>query len=81
MPRKADFTTLQFVLIVLGIVAWVIAAFFGLNDTISTGRGTREANITAAGAALGFALAGAACFVAAAIGDRGRGSQPPSGQS
>lgn len=64
----------QFFLVVLGLVAWVAAALFGILPTtvdaeVAAGAGTahvKTPSLAGAGAACGFAVAGGLCFLAAA---------------
>jgi len=71
-------------LVVLGLLAWVIAALFGaipttIETTIAAGGGTTHATApspSGAGAACGFAIAGGLCFVGAALASRPGGGKP-----
>ena len=74
MPKKQ--TTTDLALVVLGIIAWGIAIFFGLDQTVDAEQvnpganylaKVKTPNIVAAGAACGFAIAGGLCFLGAAI--------------
>jgi energy-coupling factor transporter transmembrane protein EcfT len=74
--------TFRQLMVVLGLVAWIVAFVFGLYPTVRADRVpiTRAAgdhfdplqsydvaNGTGAAAALGFALAGGMCFIAASL--------------
>ncbi|MCE9560677.1 MAG: hypothetical protein K8U57_01355 [Planctomycetes bacterium] len=73
--------------IVLGVLAWVLAANFGWTPLVRAERVPIQRvpgdsanalqsydlqNLSSAGAALGFSIAGGMCFIAAAIIDRKR---------
>jgi hypothetical protein len=68
-------------LVVLGVVAWVVALYFGCWGTVKTtapktptpavGSGqtvdVEQPNVAAAGAACGFGIGGGLCFLGAAL--------------
>jgi hypothetical protein len=73
------------ILVGLGIVAWVVAVAFGMRPTVEIKGPVGQApvssniapvqthdavNVTSAGAAFGFSLAGGLCFLAASLSDR-----------
>jgi hypothetical protein len=65
-------------LVVLGLLAWVVAALFGIFPTtvesaVAAGGGTARAVVpspSGAGAACGFAIAGGLCFLGAGLASR-----------
>ena len=74
--------TFRHLMVVLGLVAWIVAFAFGLHPTVRAERvpipraagdpydplqSYDVANTTGAAAALGFALAGGMCFIAASL--------------
>jgi hypothetical protein len=71
-------------LVVLGLLAWVAAAFFGAIPTtveseIAAGGGTARTHLpspSGAGAACGFAIAGGLCFLGAGVASRSRRGSP-----
>lgn len=77
-------------LVVLGLLAWAIATGFGLHSTVrirgpvapAAGSGIapvqdyEAVNVPAAGAALGFAVAGGLCFLGAGIASRPGEAKP-----
>jgi hypothetical protein len=81
MARRSS-TDLGFV--VLGLLAWVAAALFGIFPTtvetaVAAGGGTARAFVpspSGAGAACGFAIAGGLCFLGAGLASRSRGVGP-----
>src|SRR5262245_27660079 len=83
--KREIISTGQFFLVVLGLVAWVVAALFGAIPTtvdtqIAVGdRGTAQVKAPSpagAGAACGFAVAGGLCFLGAALASRPGGGKP-----
>jgi hypothetical protein len=70
-------------LVVLGLLAWVVAALFGaipttVDTAIAAGGGTAQAKApspSGAGAACGFAIAGGLCFLGAALASRPGGGK------
>ncbi len=63
--------TTDLALVLLGLLAWVVAGVFAVADPtvmVRQGNTTAEvANVAAAGAACGFAIAGGLCLLGAAL--------------
>ncbi len=86
MKKKQDLSPLQFLLVVFGIIAWIVAGFFCTEKRATVAeKGAVAAvapNNLAAGGVLGFALAGGLCFLGAGLAER-RGNEerlpPPPG--
>jgi hypothetical protein len=82
MKKKQDISPVQFLLILLGVLAWVIAGIFAGQDA-TVGDRPFVPNIKAAAGVLGFAVAGGLCFLGFGIGgwknkDEGPPPPPPS---
>jgi hypothetical protein len=82
MKKKQDISPLQFFLVLLGVVAWVIAGYFASQEVAVAVQkfetvATVPNNVAAAGL-LGFSIAGGCCFLAVGIsgGKRGNGEPP-----
>jgi hypothetical protein len=71
-------------LVVLGLLAWVVAALFGaipttVESAVAAGGGTARVQVpspSGAGASCGFAIAGGLCFLGAGIASRSRRGSP-----
>jgi hypothetical protein len=66
MAKKKDMGP-DMMLAILGVIAWIVAIGFGLDQRAFLTRDAYAPNITAAGAACGFAVAGGLCFLGAAL--------------
>jgi hypothetical protein len=74
-------TPLGTLAVVVGLVCLGAAVGFGLVQTVRLSKPEAEAaNVTAAGAACGLAIAGGLCFVAAAIAEAGARQPTPPGR-
>jgi hypothetical protein len=80
MQRKFEIFAVRIILFILGIIAWFVAAWFGLEMQFASSGGydrTYFPNIAAGLTALGFSLAGGMCFIAASICDRTHDKNKP----
>jgi hypothetical protein len=93
VKKKQDISPVQFLLALVGVIAWIIAGYFGSQATVKTTTPkpptpgvlsstetvtVEQPNIAAAGAACGFAIGGGLCFLAVGIGGWKSGNgQPP----
>lgn len=60
--------TSQALLSLMGIIAWVVALLFATDQTVKVNStGPEAANIVAAGAVCGFAIAGGLCLLGAGL--------------
>ena len=63
--------TTDLALVLLGLIAWIVAGLIAVaapTVAVRQGNGTAEvANVAAAGAACGFAIAGGLCLLGAAV--------------
>jgi hypothetical protein len=91
VKKKQDISPVQFLLVLLGVVAWIIAGYFASQEVAksvekevakSVEKGGAIAiamapnNVAAAGL-LGFSIAGGLCFLAVGIGGWKSGSEQP----
>lgn len=81
MKKKQDISPVQFLLVLLGVVAWIIAGYFASQEvakSVEKGGGIAMApnNVAAAGL-LGFSIAGGLCFLAVGIGGWKSASEEP----
>jgi hypothetical protein len=81
VKKKQDITPVQFLLVLVGVVAWVIAGYFASQKVTESveKRGAvamAPTNVAAAGV-LGFSIAGGLCFLAVGIGGWKSGNGRP----
>lgn len=78
MKKKQDISPVQFLLVLLGVFAWAVAAYFASQPPVEKfDTGVASNNVSAAGV-LGFAVAGGLCFLGVGVGGwKGRDAAPP----
>jgi hypothetical protein len=81
VKKKQDISPVQFLLVLLGALAWVIAGYFASQEAAKSvekrGAIAMAPNNVAAAGVLGFSIAGGLCFLAFGMGGWKSGSEQP----